>query len=212
MNIAINIGSAIAGESSPCRSSIARPSEKLAAHPREIALVRSAQSGDPEAFREIVEFYQGTVYAFCFRWLRSPEDAQEVCQDAFVRAYGALSGYAHRGKLSTWLYQIALNLCRDRARSPRFSWSKTVPLEFCQDIASGARAPDDAAVWNGDLKRLDQGLEALPRRLREPLILCGIEGLSHDEASAVLNCSPRAIEGRVYRARQRLAKWWENHR
>ncbi|MEZ5326928.1 MAG: RNA polymerase sigma factor [Verrucomicrobiales bacterium] len=210
MDITIDLGNAIAGESSPHSFSVARPSKKLTGHPREKALVRSAQSGDPEAFREIVEFYQGMVYGFCYRWLHSPEDAQEICQDTFVRAHGALTGYAHRGKLSTWLYQIALNLCRDRARSPRFASPLSVPLESCPDLACGERTPDDAAVWNGDMLRLGQGLEALPRRLREPLVLCGIEGLSHEEASAVLNCSPRAIEGRVYRGRQRLARWWEN--
>ncbi|MEZ5300477.1 MAG: RNA polymerase sigma factor [Verrucomicrobiales bacterium] len=178
-------------------------------HPREAELVGAARGGDPGAYRQIVEFYQGAVFAFCYRWLRSPEDAREACQDTFIRAHAALPKYKHGGKLTTWLYQIALNLCRDRARSPRLSQPPGLPLEACPDLACGSRPPDAAAAWNGDLGRLERGLGDLPRRLREAIILCGIEGLSHEEAAAVMKCSPRAVEGRLYRARQRLLRWWQ---
>lgn len=175
-------------------------------------MVEKARGGDPDAFREIVEYYEWAVYTFSYRWLHSPEDAQEVAQDTFLRAYRGLSNYRHEGKLSTWLFQIALNLCRDRRRSPRLTPPPSVPLESSSNLLCNCHSPDQEATWKSDLTKLTEGLEALPRRLREPLILCGVQGLSHDEASSVLKCSPRAIEGRVYRARQRLGQWWEQHR
>src|SRR6056297_3299213 len=80
-------------------------------------LIDRAVAGDEEAFILLVEKHQEKVFRFCCQWLSSPEDAGEVAQDTFVRAYLAIGRYQARGKFSTWLFQIALNLCRDRLKS-----------------------------------------------------------------------------------------------
>ncbi|MDP1590170.1 MAG: RNA polymerase sigma factor, partial [Prosthecobacter sp.] len=87
------------------------------AEPLEQANVHAAQAGDMAAFERLVRQHEERLFNFCCRWLRCVEDAREVCQDAFVRAWQALPEFEGRAKFSTWLYQIALNLCRDRAKT-----------------------------------------------------------------------------------------------
>jgi RNA polymerase sigma-70 factor (ECF subfamily) len=175
----------------------------------EAPLVAAAQAGCPDSFRSLVERHQQRVYHFCFHYLRDAGDAREACQDTFIRAHGALPRYHHRTRLSTWLFQIALNLCRDRLRSrPAARGRQLVALED-QDLPCQRPAPDEAAIRDTDLAKLDRGINALPEKFRTVLVLSCLDGLSHAECAAILKCSERAIEGRLYRARQRLADWWE---
>jgi RNA polymerase sigma-70 factor (ECF subfamily) len=163
------------------------------------------------AFEWIVRQHEERIFGFCCRWLRCVEDAREACQDTFVHAWQALPEFEGRARLSTWLYQIALNLCRDRAKT-RASRQKanTVNLE---DVPSPPecpkQSPDTNAEWQSELEKLHRGLSLLSEKDRAALVLTSMEGLSHEECSQVLGSSPRAIEGRLYRARQSLMRWWE---
>ncbi|MES2708573.1 MAG: RNA polymerase sigma factor [Verrucomicrobiota bacterium] len=181
--------------------------------PQELQMIRQAQAGSHAAFRRLVESHQALIHRLCAQWLRSGDDASEVCQDTFLRAWQALPAWEPRGKLSAWLCRIALNLCRDRAKSRAGRQRRmTVPLTNLTVVPACPQvAPDAAAVHSGDMEKLQAGLSVLPPAMREVLILCGIEGLSHREAAAILECSPRAVEGRLYRARQLLLEWWNGH-
>ncbi|MBV6500025.1 MAG: ECF RNA polymerase sigma-E factor [Prosthecobacter sp.] len=172
--------------------------------------IRAAQQGDMTAFEWIVRQHEERLFTFCCRWLRCNQDAREVCQDAFVRAWQALPDFEGRCSISTWLYQIALNLCRDRAktRSTR-QQACTVALEDVEgQPACPLPAPDRSAEWRGEMQKLERGLAALPEKLRAALMLTSQEGLSQEECALILNCSVRSVEGRVYRARQMLLEWW----
>lgn len=176
----------------------------------EDALIRAAASGCEDSFRQLVEWHQETIYRFCFQWLHNAEDAREACQDTFVRAHQALDRYQRKGRLTTWLYQIALNRCRDHQKS-RFARQRrdTAPFpEASGEIACYRASPDEQAARSGDLEKLRQGINQLPPRLRAALILTAVEGLSQEECALVLKCSVRAVEGRVYRARRDLLAWW----
>lgn len=173
----------------------------------ECELVCVAQRGCHEAFRVLVERYQQRVYHFCYHYLRNEEDAREVCQDTFVKAHGALPRFKPRAKLSTWLFQIALNLCRDRGRRA----SRRVKMQSfdLEGLECGGSGPDEAAMFGADLAKLDRGLAALPEKSRIVLVLSCLDGLSHEECAAILRCSVRAVEGRLYRARRLLSDWWD---
>lgn len=172
--------------------------------------IRAAQAGDMAAFEWIVRQHEERLFNFCCRWLRCVEDAREVCQDAFVRAWQALPEFEGRARLSTWLYQIALNLCRDRAksRSSRQRDSTTTIDDLAQPPPCPQHSPDTTAEWRSEMQKLERGLALLPEKLRTALMLSAMEGLSHEECAAVLNCSIRGTEGRIYRARQMLLRWW----
>lgn len=173
--------------------------------------IRAAQAGDMAAFEWIVHQHEKRVFTFCCRWLRCTEDAREVCQDAFVRAWQALPEFEGRAKMTTWLYQIALNLCRDRAKT-RASRQRdsTVGLDAMEETPRCPQHnPAMSAEWRSEMQKLERGLAVLPEKLRTVLMLTTLEGLSHDECAQVLGCSARGVEGRVYRARQMLMQWWD---
>jgi RNA polymerase sigma-70 factor (ECF subfamily) len=173
-------------------------------------LIRRAQAGDPGAFRSLVESHQEMIHRLCVQWLQCEDDAREACQDTFLKAWQALPAWQPRGKLRTWLYQIALNQCRDRAKSKSFRQRRTtVSFSSLTSIPACPQPPPDvAAARAGDMEKLQRGLARLPEVSRIPLILCAIEGLSYQEAATVLSCSQRALEGRLYRGRQLLIEWW----
>jgi RNA polymerase sigma-70 factor (ECF subfamily) len=176
--------------------------------------IRAAQAGDMAAFSWIVQQHEERLFGFCCRWLRCAEDAREVCQDAFVRAWQALPEFEGRAKLSTWLYQIALNLCRDHAktRATRQRVSTITLDEVPHSPECPKQGPAANAEWQSEMQKLERGLAVLPEKLRTVLMLTTMEGLSHEECAEVLNSSVRGIEGRLYRARQMLMQWWEEER
>ena len=179
----------------------------------EARLIRRAQSGDTAAFRTLVESHQDMIYRLCVQWLTCGEDAREACQDTFLKAWQALPAWQPKGKLGTWLYQIALNQCRDRARSRTTRQRRaTVTLDHLSATpACPGASPDLAAARSGDMEKLQRGLAHLPEPARAVLLLCGMESLTYAEAAGVLRCSERALEGRLYRARRQLMDWWNGH-
>ncbi len=196
---------------SPAIDALLLPQAEAAADDSaEATHLRAAQAGDMAAFEWIVRQHEERLFGFCCRWLRCAEDAREVCQDAFVRAWQALPEFEGRAKLSTWLYQIALNLCRDRAKSraSRQRESTTTINDLDQPLPCPQNAPDASAEWQSEMQKLHRGLALLPEKLRTALMLSAMEGLSHEECAKVLNCSVRGTEGRIYRARQQLLRWW----
>lgn len=174
--------------------------------------IAAAVAGDDDAFRRLVEAHQDRVYHFCRNWLRDSEEAREATQDTFVRAYGALSRYENRGRFRSWLFRIALNLCRDRhrSRSGRQRRETTSFDDGCPEPVCSGRKPDEASADAEDLAKLRRGIDSLPESLRAVLLLRAIEGLDQETCAEILNCSTRAVEGRYYRARRALAEWWDD--
>ncbi len=172
------------------------------------ALADSAQAGDQAAFGELMRRHKSWLYRFVRRHVRDAEDAQDVLQESFIAVWNGISGYDRNRSFPIWLRRIALNKCRDRARRMmvrRFiqPWSSVSPEVEPADPVMSA---ETGLIEDENLKRVRNAIDALPRSCREPLILVAIEGLSHIEAGEVLNISPKAIEGRIYRAKIRLSQ------
>lgn len=176
--------------------------------------ISQAAGGDLASFQKIIEFHQDSVFQFCLRLLGCREDAAEACQDVFIRAYKVLPRYRHEARLSTWLFQIALNRCRDfrKKASSKFAL-RCEPLNaVAGDAASQALHPDLRAEWADEMKLLENGLQALAAKHREVIVLACIEARSHAECSEILECSERAVEGRLHRARAELSSWWRHQK
>lgn len=173
-------------------------------------LVEAAAGGDDKAFVQLVERHQEKVFRFCCQWLKNSEDAREATQDTFVKAYLALERYRKQGRFSTWLFQIALNQCRDRIKSKAGSQSRRTDSfggGTGDDFVCPAPAPDEAVALSGEQERLGNAIERLPMSLRAVVIICGVEGMSQETCAEILNISVRAVEGRFYRARRQLETW-----
>ena len=159
------------------------------------------RSGDSGAFDELVARYQLRLYRFAFRLLRDRSEAEDAVQEAFVRAYRALSSYRPDGYFSSWIYRITLNECRRRLRGRKIA----LPLEFAL-ISDSCPDPQATVLANERHKDLRIALEGLPEHYRIVMTLFYFEELSIDEISRALNVSVSAIKVRLHRGRERLAK------
>jgi RNA polymerase sigma-70 factor (ECF subfamily) len=172
--------------------------------------IRAAKEGCHLAFGRLLETHQDRIYSLCLRLLGSPEDAAEACQDVFVKAYHALPDFRPEARFSTWLYRIAVNRSHDfwkRASTKLKDLTSHLSGKEV-DLTSPQAGPDHRIGWQDSLRELDLALQELPPKDREILVLAGIENLTHQECADILGTSTRGVEGRLYRAREKLRKVW----
>lgn len=174
------------------------------------SLALAAQRGSREAFEALVRRHKTPVYRFVRRYVGHNDDAYDVLQETFIAAWTALGRYDTDRPFAPWLRTIALNKCRD------FSRRRTVRQLFLQVLAQDAARPskstmsdafdaDQEAAASEKLQRLDIAIAGLPAIYKEPLLLTSMTGLSRKDAATILRISTKALEMRLYRARQRLA-------
>jgi len=171
-------------------------------------LVTAAREGDAEAFGLLVRRHQRRVYRLAVHLLKSGAEAEDVTQDTFVRAYGALDRFDGRSEPFTWIYRICVNLSLNalRSRKTRRASSPDDPriegLLVDNRPAAGNPARSTADKQLG--RALIEGIDDLSDTLRTTLILVCIDGLSHAEAGEVLGCPEGTIAWRVHEARKKL--------
>lgn len=160
-------------------------------------------------FQVLMQRYEGRIYRVVRGLVGDPDEALDLVQETFVAAYLALGRYDAARPFGAWVTRIALNKCRDwgRRRAVRRLFAFAVPLEAdAHDVASDTVAIDDALHDRQVLARVGRAIPELPARLKEPLILCTVDGLSQAEAAAALGISEKAVETRIRRARAALAE------
>jgi len=177
--------------------------------PRDGEAVQRARNGDHEAFRVLVERYQGRAYRLALRVLRNEDHARDAVQDAFIKAYGSLDRFEGRSSFYTWLYRIVMNLCLDRKRRDRsdreVEWSDDVATGLEEDAVAGGGAAPDVATERKQLGAiLSEAIEQLPEDARRTIQLREIDGLSYKEISAALGIPKGTVMSRLHYARKRL--------
>jgi len=187
-------------------------------------LVDRFKNGDPSAFDEMVSRYWTRIYSMVHQLLRNSEDAEEVTQDAFIRAHRGLANFRGESAFSTWLYQIATNLARNRywywwRRKRDKSVSFDAPISAGNEttladvIPADVETPDDITVTQELVSRIGQGMERISGKHREILILRNVKNLSYDEIAAILGISIGTVKSRIARARESLrAKLGEDYK
>ena len=164
------------------------------------AVVRRVLAGDVEAFAVLVERHHQRCLRLAVRLVGSAQDAEEVVQDAFVRAYRALGKYEEREQFGAWLTRILVNRCRTAAvRSARRA--QTFVHDEVAAGAAPARGGADARVWRAEIER---ALAALPPEQREAFVLKHIEELDYDAMAKITGAGVSALKMRVKRACERL--------
>ena len=173
--------------------------------------LEALRNGDRAEFARLVDTYSGVIYRLAMKMLEDPQDAEDVLQETFIKAYKALPGFDGRSSLSTWLYRIATNesLMMLRRRKKGFV-SIDEPLEMEDheqeplQIVDWCCMPEEELMSVEARAYMDKAVEALPPSLRTVFLLRDIEGLSTQETSEVLNLSEMAVKTRLSRARMRL--------
>jgi len=169
-------------------------------------LVAAALGGDANAFTQLMRRHKDALYRFVRRYVGDAEESYDLVQEAFVAAWASLASFDRTRSFPAWLKRIALNKCRDwsRRRTVRRFFFGALSLDVAHEEIAAPEIEANSA--DADLAALDRAIAALPANLKEPLLLTVFDGMSHREAGAILNLSPKAIETRVYRARLALAK------
>jgi RNA polymerase sigma-70 factor (ECF subfamily) len=165
-------------------------------------LLARLRAGDPRAFEELVTTYQHRVFGVALRMLGSRAEAEEIAQEAFLRAHRSVVSFRGDARLGTWLYGIASRLCLNRLSSPDRRMARgdaalaDVPATTRDAAAEVERAELDAA--------LRTAIEELPNEQRLVLVLRDVEGLSYEEIADALALVPGTVRSRLHRARMQL--------
>ena len=181
----------------------------------DLPLVQALQAGDDSALDTLIERHRGPLFRFVFRFLRDETAAGDVVQETFVRVYFKAGKFLPRSSAKTWVYAIALNLCRDhlrRLRRRRGEVSLDAPATEARpafEPADPRPGPSEQAAQSDRFGRLQAAIDRLPHKLKSALILCSIEGMPHQEAAEVLGTTPKTVELRIYRAKERMRGFLE---
>ena len=173
----------------------------------ERSLIERAQAGDEAAFAEILQRYKRPVLDFVYRMLGNADTAQDVAQEVFVRVWRGIGRFTHRrdATFSTWVFQIARHACIDvfrrRTRDPLHA-AVAEPGILEPSLSQDSVSHDVAAREIGE--RVAAAVASLPEDQRTVVALAEYEGMSYKEIAAVMHCSVKSAEARLYRARQTL--------
>lgn len=181
-------------------------------------LVGLAASGDTEAFNELVVRWERFIFMLAYRTLGREEEARDVCQDTFLRAFLAIKGFKGQAKFSSWLYRIALNLCRDWVRKQ----SRTAVVQpssdeagFEQQIEQAVGFPRETVeelIIRRDLGRVvEQLMATLPPEQRTVIVLKEYHGLTFREIADLQECPLSTVKTRLYQGLRVLRQQLEEH-
>ncbi|HEY2590492.1 MAG TPA: RNA polymerase sigma factor RpoE [Steroidobacteraceae bacterium] len=177
----------------------------------DLSLVRRVQRGDRGAFDALVLKYQHKVVKLVMRYVRNPAEAEDVAQEAFIKAYRALPQFRGESAFYTWLYRIAINTAKNAVVSRDRS-----PIEFDLDTQNSDEAYDmqgrlkdsetpEALVLTDEIRTtVNSAIDALPEDLRTAIVLRELEGLSYEEIAAAMGCPVGTVRSRIFRAREAI--------
>jgi RNA polymerase sigma-70 factor (ECF subfamily) len=178
-------------------------------------LVARSQGGDVESFNQLIVRWERPIYALAYRVIGREEDARDVCQDTFLRAYRALPGFKGQAKFSSWLYRIALNLCRDWIRRQRRAPVSQMPedvdaIELAADTGPSESIED--LVARRELSAIvEQAMTQLSEEQRTAIILKEYHGMTFQEIADLQGCPLSTVKTRLYQGLAQLRRHLEQN-
>ena len=181
------------------------------------ALLARLKAGDETAVRDMAEAYGSKIYQLAFRYLRNKEDAEEVTQDVLLKVYRKIDAFRGDSALSSWIYRITFNTAMSRLRTLKYQRTQVDDVQLLSgDSDENARPVPQIADWSGladeylyraQLRRkVFRAILALPAIYRAPVMLRDIQGMSTEEASAMLRVKDQTLKSRLHRGRLILRK------
>ncbi len=165
------------------------------------ALVTETLAGRTHAFGTLVERYDRAVYHLAYRTLRDQEEARDVAQEAFFKAYRSLRTFKPGAKFSTWIFAIAYHACCDRLSRRRRYSNEELP-----ERADSAAGPETEAIASDEAQRLRKAIAALPEKYRAVITLYHLQGRQYDEIAQVLGMPMGTVKTHLFRAKEQLRK------
>ena len=165
-------------------------------------LVARSMDGDVDSFNQLIKRWERPIYALAYRTLGREEDARDVCQETFLRAYRAINGFKGQAKFSSWLYRIALNLCRDWMRKQRRQPVVQMPEDVDITELASERGPVESIETLVARKELGRAvaiaMAALPEEQRTAIVLKEYHGLTFQEIADMQGCPLSTVKTRLY--------------
>src|SRR5207253_1816291 len=182
----------------------------MSADASDLSLVRRVQHGDKGAFDALVLKYQHKLVKLVMRYVRNPAEAEDIAQEAFIKAYRALPQFRGDSAFYTWLYRIAINTAKNavvsRDRSP-IEYELDRSNEESYDMQSrmkDAETPEGLVLTDEIRSTVNAAIDALPEDLRTAIVLRELEGLSYEEIAAAMACPVGTVRSRIFRAREAI--------
>ncbi|SFR31573.1 RNA polymerase, sigma subunit, ECF family [Robiginitalea myxolifaciens] len=179
--------------------------------PTDKEIIRSVREGDVQAFGLLVDKYQHMVYTLAVRVVKNREIAEEVAQDAFVKAFEALEGFKGESKFSTWLYRIAYYRALDVSDREKRKWRVTHEVAVEDNPAASANTTWTALMDEERGEFIKTVLDSLTEEDRSVLSLHYLQELSLKEVGEIMGLQPNTVKIRLYRARQRMLTFIQEH-
>ncbi|WP_347489348.1 sigma-70 family RNA polymerase sigma factor [Desulfoscipio sp. XC116] len=172
-------------------------------------LVDKSKQGHNEAFEQLIKIYQNKVYALCYQLTNNQSDAQDLAQEAFVKAYRSLSGFRSEADFGTWIHRITVNLWINtkRRQRPEVSLDATLTTdkgEMTFDVPSDEETPEETLERKEFNSLVKMALNDLSEEHRTVLLLREMQGYNYDEIAQITNCSLGTVKSRINRARLNL--------
>lgn len=182
----------------------------MSADVSDLSLVRRVQRGDKGAFDVLVLKYQHKVVKLVMRYVRNPAEAEDIAQEAFIKAYRALPQFRGDSAFYTWLYRIAINTAKNavvsRDRSPiDFDLDLQNPDDsYMQGRLKDSETPEALTLTEEIRTTVNSAIDALPEDLRTAIVLRELEGLSYEEIADAMECPVGTVRSRIFRAREAI--------
>ena len=177
----------------------------------DLSLVRRVQRGDKGAFDPLVLKYQHKLVKLVTRYVRNPAEAEDIAQEAFIKAYRALPQFRGDSAFYTWLYRIAINTAKNavvsRDRSPvdyDFDRDSIDESYDMQGRLKDAETPEGLVLTDEIRRTVNAAIEQLPEDLRTAIVLRELEGLSYEQIAATMGCPVGTVRSRIFRAREAI--------
>ncbi len=185
----------------------------MTAEDSDLVLVKRVQRGDKSAFDLLVRKYQHKVVKLVLRYVRNPAEAEDISQEAFIKAYRALPQFRGDSAFYTWMYRIAINTAKNslasRDRSPiAYDLDLTDPEEShsVQTKLQDPDTPEGMALTEEIRGIVNSAIEGLPEELKTAIVLRELDGLSYEEIAAAMECPVGTVRSRIFRAREAIDK------
>ena len=183
-------------------------------------LVERAKAGDLAAYDELIQRHQQRIYGLCYHLTSNHEDANDLAQESFLKAWKALKSFKGDARFYTWLYRVAYNTCLNHLKTRR---NRTPHLSLNDLDFNAENDPEMVELVSHNhprrevgLAELQKGLNAALLRLSEEhrtvVVLHDVQGLAHEEIAKIMNCNPGTVRSRIFYARQQLQAWLSDFR
>ena len=174
-------------------------------------LIKQAQSGDTDAFEQLARLYGAQVYNFCCRMTNNTHDAEDIAQDVFIKIYGGIKKFKHRGEGSfrRWVYTVANNACTDALRKKKSrirpdSLDAAIETEdgvLYNEPVSPESTPEETVLKKERQEILKQAIAELPAQFRQMIVLRDVRGLSYSDIAQITGNNPGTVKSKISRAR-----------